>query len=1127
MVAEAQRLEDDEPSTSLAKRCSDLDLHRIDLTARLLALKDKALNPEALIVRTAVETRRSYERSLDAVLFIAGMIRISASMVSEDPARSLLAAERITDLMAALADPPAITYLRALRRRGQLDRPPPVDTQRLLRRACWRGRPHDARSPTHEPLPAAAWDALLDNLARSIAVDRESELQIDISLDSLDPVGLARRRDWVRAAIVHGEQVVSLHETSPTDVFDSSPVAGVGAGDGWSPPERNLLPAGHRIGRFTLLQKLGDGAMGVVYAAYDPELDRRIAVKLLRTRAGSGAVRAQARLLREAQAMARVAHPNVAVVHDVGTHDGDVFVAMEFVRGHTLQTWLKERTRSWQEVVAVFIQAGRGLAAAHAAGLIHRDFKPSNAMIGDDGRVRVLDFGLCYSESADDLADPSTVEITSDVRITRRGDIVGTPAYMPPEQYTRVGEVGPAADQFSFCASLYEALFDQLPFHGDTIHEVAASIARSEIRPPPRHSRVPAWLIAVVQRGLRSEPALRFPAMDALLLALDRTSNNRTRRGVALAAGFAALAGLGGFWVASSQAHEEDRCSGGALELAAVWGPDQRARAEQALAAAGPAFAEEVWPRVSADLDHYADAWRTAHRDACEAHHRGEHSGALLDRRMACLAGRKAALGEAITVLGSADVALHALEVATQLPALDRCADIVALESDVPPPADPAVRAQVEALRPRLARVATYDHAGQSLAALTLADEVIREAETIGERALLAEALLQRGRLEINRVDVPQEQDAVLTRAYLTALGGRLDEFAAEALALRMALRSRREGGSVKALEDLEVAHEMVARLPPRNHVHGLLLNNAGNVYMAVGDIVKAATMFREALAAREAALGPDHLDVAITRFNLAIVTPPGPERMQLVHRTLEILDQQLGPAHPQNLEIRLHSSHFALDPREAIALVAPACDTLARFTPDDHALRARCLAKRGHHAAESGDLATASAAFRDAEAQLDATDIPLLAKDLVALRGEAALYTDRSAAVLDSLRASIAPTISADEPWQRQQRADFELLLGQNLDRLADPSARDALAAAVADYEAAPSSAIPVLQRLAAARLALADHLDAHPSSPDDGTRATTLRALAEQWYRTAGDGYAWRLAARTNSADRAGAKL
>ncbi|MBL9105890.1 MAG: serine/threonine protein kinase [Myxococcales bacterium] len=1110
MVAEAQQPQErGDTSASLAERCSDLELHRIDLIARLLALKDAALNPEAILVRTAAETRRSYDRQLDAVLFMAGMLRISSAMItSDDPTRALIAGERLADLLAALDDPSAVAFLRGLRRRGELERPPPLDTQRLLRRACGRGRPHDVRTPTREPLPCAAWDALLDSLARSVAVDRDAEVQVDIQLDNLDPTDLARRRDWVRAAITHGETVVALTETGPTDVFDSTPLLATG-GDGWAPPERSLLPAGHRIGRFTLLQKLGDGAMGVVYAAYDPELDRRIAVKLLRARIG-GAARAQARLLREAQAMARVAHPNVAVVHDVGTLAGDVFVAMEFVRGHTLQAWLKERPRTWQEVVEVFVQAGRGLAAAHAAGLVHRDFKPTNAMIGEDGRVRVLDFGLCYSEAGEDLVEP-TLETATDVRITRRGDIVGTPAYMPPEQYHRGGDVGPSADQFSFCASLYEALYERLPFAGETIHDVAAAVARGEVRPPPKGRSVPAWLHAVVMRGLRAEPHARFPSMDALLQSLDRSGSNRTRRGAALAVAFSLAAGVGGFFIASSQAPEEDRCSGGDAESSAVWDDVRRARAEQAIAAAGPAFAEEVWPRVSATLDDYAAAWKTMHRGACESRLRGELSDALFDRRTACLALRRAALDEAVGVIEGAGVALRALEVVSQLPPLDRCADLAALAADVPPPADPAVRAAVDALRPRLTRVEALEHAGQAADARALADELVREAETLGERSLLAEALLQRGRLDLSRLDLPREQDAILTRAYLTALGGRLDELAAEALALRIYVRGR-AGNSARALEDLPVAQEMVARLPSPARVDGLLLNNAGVVHMLAGDTERAAAVFRAALAAREAALGREHVEVAYTLLNLALVCPPS-ERLGLIRRALAVLEAQLGRAHPRAIEARFLSGNFAPDPRDALALVSPACETLARFTPDDVTQRARCLSNLGHHAEESGDAAAAAAAFREVDVLLASPALALPAAELAALRGRAALYTGESRDVLAPLRDAIAPASGPEDLWQRTERGEAELLLGLHLQRLGDQpvAAGEALRAAIRDYEAVPADDIPAQQRLAVARTALADLLMTGP--PAARLEAADLRTRAEQWYRSAGPGYAWRL--------------
>ncbi|MBL8969342.1 MAG: serine/threonine protein kinase, partial [Myxococcales bacterium] len=528
---------------------------------------------------------------------------------------------------------------------------------------------------------------------------------------------------------------------------------------------------------------------GVVYAAYDPELDRRIAVKLVRTRQQRGAARARARLVREAQAMARLTHPNVAVVHDVGTHEDDVFVAMEFIRGETLQAWLRERPRGWREVVEVFVQAGRGLAAAHAAGLVHRDFKPANAMIGDDGRVRVLDFGLCFAETTD---TETSGEGRLDLRITRKEEVVGTPAYMPPEQFMQGGVVGPASDQFSFCASLYEALYGQLPFAGDTVQAVSMAIAAGELRPPPRGSRVPLWLASAVQRGLRPQASERFASMEALLRVLGR-SRSRARGSVAIAAVLAVATGLAGFVAARSQALGQDPCSGGAQEIAEVWGGARRAAAEQALIAAGPAYAEELWPPVASELDSYADQWQGMHREACLAHRRGETSGALLDRRMACLARRKAALAEAGTVLGGADaeVALHALEVVEHLPGLDGCADLDALANEVAAPGDLELRARADRLRPRLARVRTLSHAGLTAMAVNEAELLREAAEGLGEPGLLAEVLIQRGRMAIDLREGPGSADHLLTRAYLVALAARLDELAAEALALRLYVRGR------------------------------------------------------------------------------------------------------------------------------------------------------------------------------------------------------------------------------------------------------------------------------------------------------------------------------------------------
>ncbi|HWB80392.1 MAG TPA: serine/threonine-protein kinase, partial [Nannocystaceae bacterium] len=253
-----------------------------------------------------------------------------------------------------------------------------------------------------------------------------------------------------------------------------------------------LIARGDTVGRYVMITRLGAGTMGEVWAAYDPELDRKLAVKLLHPqRRDSGDARRHQRMLREAQALAKLSHPNVVAIHDVGTIDGMVWLAMEFVEGETLRAWSKSATRSWQEVLDVMLAAGRGLVAAHTAGLVHRDVKPENIMVGSgpDGapRVRVMDFGLVRAEL--DRASSSDVdaELASSsgarplaLELTMSGGVVGTPAYMAPEQ-----QIDPRSDargdQFGFCVTLWECLFGQRPFRGDSLPALASAIARGEI----------------------------------------------------------------------------------------------------------------------------------------------------------------------------------------------------------------------------------------------------------------------------------------------------------------------------------------------------------------------------------------------------------------------------------------------------------------------------------------------------------------------------------------------------------------------------------------------------------------------------------------------------------------------
>jgi hypothetical protein len=278
---------------------------------------------------------------------------------------------------------------------------------------------------------------------------------------------------------------------------------------------------GTRIGRFSVVGLLGQGGMGTVVAAHDPDLDRQVAIKLV-SRGAADSEEARERLLREARALAKLRHPNVVAVHEVGEHEGQVYLAMERVEGGTLRRALREiegaASASWRPILELFVAAGRGLAAAHESGMVHRDFKPENVLVDHDGRVLVVDFGLVGSSG--ELARLSGGEGDAvHERLTRHDVVIGTPAYMAPEQHLGM-PVDARADQFAFCVALYEALYGALPFEGDTRKRYVGAMTRGELRPLPAERRLPRWLHDALARGLSADPAARFPSMEALLAEL-------------------------------------------------------------------------------------------------------------------------------------------------------------------------------------------------------------------------------------------------------------------------------------------------------------------------------------------------------------------------------------------------------------------------------------------------------------------------------------------------------------------------------------------------------------------------------------------------------------------------------
>ena len=341
-----------------------------------------------------------------------------------------------------------------------------------------------------------------------------------------------------------------LAETLPPDSPSAASTYESGEGDDADElpgDDVDLLARGSAIGRYLVLERLGAGAMGVVYAAYDPELDRKIALKLLRPQTAKGDVaRRQARMVREAKAIAKLSHPNVVAIFDVGVHEGQVFMAMEHLAGGTLSEWMAAKKRSWRDIVKMFVEVGKGLAGAHVEGLVHRDFKPDNVLLDKNGVPKVVDFGLVrLSAGAPELTDSGALRESSSriepqpatpptfaagTALTRTGALTGTPAYMAPEQFAGK-PVDARTDQFAFCVALFEALYGERPFAGTNVIALADSVITGRIREAPKGAEVPAWLRRVVARGLATTPEARWPSMETLAGALaDDPAIKRRRR---------------------------------------------------------------------------------------------------------------------------------------------------------------------------------------------------------------------------------------------------------------------------------------------------------------------------------------------------------------------------------------------------------------------------------------------------------------------------------------------------------------------------------------------------------------------------------------------------------------------
>ncbi|TQF14360.1 tetratricopeptide repeat protein [Myxococcus llanfairpwllgwyngyllgogerychwyrndrobwllllantysiliogogogochensis] len=720
--------------------------------------------------------------------------------------------------------------------------------------------------------------------------------------------------------------------------------AGTGPGEdlsGTGPDEaRRAAPPFSQIGRYLLLRRLGQGGMGVVYAAYDPDLDRKVALKLLHPDGRHDhSEEARSRLLREAQAMARVSHPNVIPVFDVGMWGDQVFVAMELVDGGTLASWLKASPRSWREIVTRYVEAGRGLEAAHAAGLVHRDFKPANVLVSRAGRVYVTDFGLARTmgdlpQDEEPLTEETREALASsagrrmlETTLTEDGLLVGTPNYMSPEQF-RGTTLDGRTDQFSFCAALYGALFGARPFEPGSLRayafsstSVSAESERTEslgaqrpsvapsspatipvpaVREPPRDSKVPGWVRDAVLRGLSLEPDARFASMAVLLEALSQ-EHRRTlrRRWVTAASALGATLALTG-----GAAWQQSRvCVDAGARMDDVWSPTTQAKLSTAFQATGRPFAEGMAQSVSRALGDYADMWKRQRVQACEATRvQGVKPEEQLDRQLVCLERRRKDFSATVELLSSADAALveKSLDAALALPSLWECEDTEALAERQRMPTDPLRRADIELLEEKLSHVRARMDAGKHPQALEAVKALVAPVEATGYLPLRAETRFLNGWL-LEQVGESPEAAKLLSSAVFDAEAGHADRLKVTALNKLLFVED-----GLKHYEPAarwgSLAEATLERMGGDPVLLGDVRVNQANLAISQDLYEEAKTRVEEARALYEKSLPAEHPKRARTTFLLAHVVHSlgdSARALALMEDALQKTTAAMGPQHP------------------------------------------------------------------------------------------------------------------------------------------------------------------------------------------------------------------------------------
>jgi len=833
-------------------------------------------------------------------------------------------------------------------------------------------------------------------------VDADKRIRVVRGMSEKMPGGTRSR------ATPSSERDATLREAEDAEVASAGP---------------RLPVAGQRVAqRYTVLSPLGTGGMAVVMAAYDARLDRRVALKLLHPETaqdGKTLGDRSTRMLREAHAMARVSHPNVVSVFDAGQlEDGQLFIAMEIVEGQTLRHWCRAPGRTWREVLRAYLEAGRGLAAAHAVGIIHRDFKPNNVLVGTDGRIKVSDFGVARlgnlswtptssssSSQEEDEALSSTGEDSGKRALTQTGALMGTPRYMAPELWA-----GRPADErtdlYSFCTALYEGLYRQRPFPNLKLKELVAMKAAGRWLPPPARTEVPAWVTRAVLHGLSPAPEDRPPSLEALLAALadDPAQRRQGRlRMVALAGAVAVLAGVTPWAVTR---HPERRCGLPEERLSGLWDKPARQRLRDALLETRLAFAQATAERVDAGLSAYALDWARQRTEVCEAESGSTAQPAsLLALRTECLEQRRGQLKALVEVLARGpdpDIPTRAVQAVQSLSPLSDCADARGLASAVSPPESSAVRLKLVPLRAQVDRVQALEAAGKYREGLALGQELLPEVQGLGYAPLEGRLLFLISRIK----NLLGDADGALAAAWkglMAASRGKDDRLGARILGQSVWILGVQRQKTQEALAlvpaaeaAMERADDDQVRLDVEN-ILGSFLYNAGRYEDARQRLERASALI-------EGSALPDNNKIIWPLLNLAIIYRAFgryDEAKRTLDRALALVQRVLGPEHPT---------------------VTAALNNLALL-----------LSHQGHHEEARARIEEALALKRKVQGA-EHPDMAVLESSLGEVLLPQALYDEALAAIENGLRIA-SKTVGTTSPRYAGlllDRVDLELRLGR-----------------------------------------------------------------------------------------------